>query len=155
MLINGINILGGFIIGIAMRGMTFQDALSSYTILTIGDGLVSQIPALIISIAAGLVVTRSAAGTSLDLQIKTQLLGNPRVLGTVSGVVILFSIIPGMPTIPFLIIGIVLGVSSYIKNKKPVIDEIENVEEMLKKKQKKTLKNIYKLTLLKLKLVMV
>lgn len=129
LLINGINILGGFIIGIAMRGMTFQDALTNYTMLTIGDGLVSQIPALIISIAAGLVVTRSAAGTALDFQIKTQLLGNPRVLGTVSGVVVLFSIIPGMPTIPFLIIGIVLGVSSYVKHKKPEVDETEVVEE--------------------------
>ncbi len=129
LLINGINILGGFVIGIAMRGMTFQDALSNYTMLTIGDGLVSQIPALIISIAAGLVVTRSAAGTALDFQIKSQLLANPRVLGTVSGVVILFSLIPGMPTIPFLIIGVVLGVSSYMKKKKPDVDEVETVEE--------------------------
>jgi len=130
LLINGINIIAGFIIGIAMRGMSFEDALSNYTMLTIGDGLVSQIPALVISIAAGLVVTRSAAGTALDVQIKTQLLANPRVLGTVSGVVLLFSIIPGMPTIPFLIIGVLLGVSSYIKSKKPVIDESEKVEEV-------------------------
>ncbi len=129
LMINGINIIGGFIIGIAMRGMSFSDALSNYTMLTIGDGLVSQIPALIISIAAGMVVTRSAAGTALDLQLKTQLLGNPRVLGTVSGVVILFSFIPGMPTIPFLIIGIVLGVSAYLKNKAPIEEEVEAVEE--------------------------
>jgi len=129
LLINGINIIAGFIIGIAMRGMTFTDALSNYTMLTIGDGLVSQIPALIISISAGLVVTRSAAGTPLDVQIKSQLLNNPRVLGTVSGVVILFSFIPGMPTIPFLIIGIVLGVSTYFKNKKGTDDIVESIEE--------------------------
>jgi flagellar biosynthesis protein FlhA len=127
LMINGINIIGGFIIGIAMRGMSFTDALSNYTMLTIGDGLVSQIPALIISIAAGMVVTRSSGGTSLDAQIKFQLLGNPRVLGTVSGVVIVFSFIPGMPTVPFLLIGIVLGVASYLKNKKPV--EVEETEE--------------------------
>jgi len=129
LLINGINIIAGFIIGIAMRGMTFSDALSNYTMLTIGDGLVSQIPALIISIAAGLVVTRSAAGTALDVQIKSQLLNNPRVLGTVSGVVILFSFIPGMPTIPFLIIGVVLGISTYFKNKKGNEEVVESVEE--------------------------
>jgi len=133
LLINGINIVGGFIIGIAMRGMSFSDALSNYTILTIGDGLVSQIPALIISIAAGMVVTRSAAGTALDTQLKSQLFANPRVLGTVSGVAILFSFVPGMPTIPFLFIGIVLGVVSYTKNKKPpeeeVVEEVETEEE--------------------------
>ncbi len=129
LLINGINIIGGFIIGIAQLGMSFADALGTYTVLTIGDGLVSQIPALIISISAGLVVTRSAAGTALDTQIKTQLLANPRVLGTVSGVVILFSFIPGMPTIPFLLIGVVLGVSSYIKYKKPDEEEVEQEAE--------------------------
>ncbi|MDA3860676.1 MAG: flagellar biosynthesis protein FlhA [Melioribacteraceae bacterium] len=129
LLINGINILGGFIIGIAMRGMSFTDALSNYTMLTIGDGLVSQIPALVISIAAGMVVTRSAAGTALDYQIKSQLLNNPRVLGTVSGVVILFALIPGMPTLPFLIIGVALGVGAFVKVKKPDEDEVEAVEE--------------------------
>lgn len=129
LLINGINIIGGFVIGIAQRGMSFADALGSYTVLTIGDGLVSQIPALVIAISAGLVVTRSAAGKALDSQIKTQLLGNPRVLGTVSGVVVLFSFIPGMPTIPFLIIGIVLGVSSYLKYKKPDVEDEEDVAE--------------------------
>ncbi len=129
LLINGINILGGFIIGIAQLGMTFSDSLGTYTVLTIGDGLVSQIPALIISIAAGMVVTRSAAGTALDFQIKSQLLNNPRVLGTVSGVVVLFAFIPGMPTIPFLIIGVVLGVSSYLKSNKPAEEEVEATEE--------------------------
>ena len=129
LLINGINILGGFIIGIAQLGMTFSDSIGTYTVLTIGDGLVSQIPALIISIAAGMVVTRSAAGTALDFQIKTQLLNNPRVLATVAGVAILFSFIPGMPTIPFLIIGVVLGVSSYLKSHKPEEVEAEVAEE--------------------------
>ncbi len=129
LMINGINIIGGFVIGIAQLGMSFGDALGTYTVLTIGDGLVSQIPALIISISAGLVVTRSAAGTALDTQIKTQLLSNPRVLGTVSGVVVMFSFIPGMPTIPFLVIGVTLGVSSYLKYKKPDEEEEEQVAE--------------------------
>ncbi len=117
LVINGINILGGFIIGVLQRGLSFSDALQTYTILTIGDGLVSQVPALIIATAAGFVVTRSAAGTALDFQMKTQLFANPRVLGTVSGAIFLFALIPGMPTIPFLIISVVLGVSSYVSKK--------------------------------------
>jgi len=122
LIINGINILGGFIIGVAQRGMSFTDALQTYTILTIGDGLVSQIPALMISTAAGLVVTRSAAGTALDIQMKTQLFSNPRVLATVSGAIFLFAFIPGMPAIPFLLISGALGTASYMtkKNKQTV-----------------------------------
>ncbi len=118
LLINGINIIGGFIIGVAQRGLSFTDALKTYTILTIGDGLVSQIPALLIATAAGLVVTRSAAGTALDIQMKKQLLSNPRVLGTVAASVSLFAMIPGMPTIPFLFLGISLGAGSFISRKR-------------------------------------
>lgn len=118
LLINGINILGGFIIGIAEKGMSFQDALKSYTILTIGDGLVSQVPALLIATAAGLVVTRSASGSSLDSQMKLQLLSNPRVLSTVGGAIFLFAFVPGMPTIPFVLLGLILGTTSFVTNQK-------------------------------------
>ena len=127
LLINGINIIGGFIIGVAQKGMSFTDALHNYTILTIGDGLVSQIPALVIATAAGLVVTRSAAGTALDIQMKTQLLKNPRVLATVSGAIMLFALVPGMPTIPFILLSVSLGVGSYLTKKK--INEIPVAEE--------------------------
>ncbi len=118
LMINAINIIGGFIIGVAGKGMSFTDALQNYTILTIGDGLVSQIPALLIATAAGLVVTRSAAGTALDVQMKSQLLSNPRVLGTVSGTMILFALVPGMPAIPFILLGSGLGVAAYTISKK-------------------------------------
>lgn len=123
LLINGINIIGGFIIGVAQKGMSFTEALQHYTILTIGDGLVSQIPALLISTAAGMVVTRSASSSSLDYQMKAQLFSNPRVLGTVSATVFLFALMPGMPAIPFIIFGLVLGTSSYMvrKGKKEVL----------------------------------
>ncbi len=120
LLINAINIVGGFIIGVAGKGMSFTDALQNYTILTIGDGLVSQIPALLIATAAGLVVTRSSSGTSLDLQMRKQLLSNPRVLGTVAGAISLFAFIPGMPFLPFIIIGIIIGTSAYFSSKKKV-----------------------------------
>jgi len=117
LIISVINIVGGFIIGIGQRDLSIIEALQQYTILTIGDGLVSQIPALLISTAAGMVVTRSAAGTPLDTQIKSQLLANPRVLAIVSATVIMFSFLPGMPTIPFVFIGSVLAVTSFFKNK--------------------------------------
>lgn len=126
LVINGINILGGFIIGVAQKGMTFTDALQNYTILTIGDGLVSQIPALIISTAAGLVVTRSASGTALDMQMRTQLFSNPRVLGTVSGASFMFAFIPGMPTFPFMFLSLALGAISYfVKKNKQILPPTE------------------------------
>lgn len=117
LIINVVNIIGGFIIGVAQKGMPFTDALKNYTVLTIGDGLVSQIPALIIATSAGLVVTRSSSGGALDFEMKTQLLSNPRVLGTVAGMVVLFAFIPGMPFLPFMIIGAVLGAGSYFSSK--------------------------------------
>lgn len=116
-LINIINIIGGFIIGVVQKGMLFTDALQTYTMLTIGDGLVSQIPALIIATSAGMVVTRSASGTSLDSQMKTQLLSNPRVLGIVSGVIMLLAFVPGMPMVPFMLISIGTGVGSFFTKK--------------------------------------
>ncbi|GJQ63637.1 MAG: flagellar biosynthesis protein FlhA [Melioribacteraceae bacterium] len=118
LLINGINIIGGFVIGVAQKGMDMSEALQTYTILTIGDGLVSQIPALIIATASGLVVTRSASGMALDLQIKSQLFSNPKVLGTVSGVIFLFAMVPGMPTVPFMILAGALGGGAFYSNKR-------------------------------------
>ena len=117
LLINLINIIGGLIIGVAIKGMPITEALKTYTILTIGDGLVSQIPALIIAVSAGMVVTRSAAGKSLDLQLKGQLFSNYRVLATVAGIIFLVAFIPGMPMIPFFIVSAVLASGSYFKMK--------------------------------------
>ncbi len=122
LLINFINIFGGMIIGIAQRGMSFTDAVQHYTILTIGDGLVSQVPALLIATAAGMVVTRSAGGEGMDTQMKTQLFSNPRALGTVSGAVFVFALIPGMPTLPFLFLSLSMGGVAYVlKNQKKLI----------------------------------
>ncbi len=125
LLINFINIIAGMIIGIAQKGMTFTDAIQNYTILTIGDGLVSQIPALLIATAAGMVVTRSGEGKALEKQMQAQLFSNPRVLGTVSGATFLIGLIPGMPTVLFLIISGTLGTTSYFMRKKQKIDELE------------------------------
>jgi flagellar biosynthesis protein FlhA len=118
LLINAINIIGGLIIGMAQRDLSLADALQTYTILTIGDGLVSQVPALLIATSAGLVITRNTSGSALDMQIKAQLFGNPKVLATVAVIMLLFSIIPGMPTIPFVILSFGLGAGSYFTKKR-------------------------------------
>lgn len=128
LLINAINIIGGFLIGIGQRGLTISEALQSYTILTIGDGLVSQIPALLISTAAGLVVTRSAAGTALDIQLKTQLFSNPRVLAIAATSILLFSLLPGMPMFPFIILSSLLGVTSFARRKQAA-DKLSKSEQ--------------------------
>ncbi len=114
LLINAVNIIGGFIIGVAQRGMTFTDALQNYTLLTVGDGLVSQIPALITATAAGMIVTRSASGNALDKEMRTQLLGKPKALLIVSGALGLFAIVPGLPTIPFLILSGLTGSVGFV-----------------------------------------
>jgi len=139
LLINVINIVGGIIIGVAQRGMSITDALQTYTILTVGDGLVTQVPALLIATSAGIVVTRSGGGDTLDLQMRSQLFSNPRVLGTVSSAVGLFAIVPGMPTIPFLLLSALLGITAFVVNKRkkaqaltdkiPEAIQVEPVEE--------------------------
>lgn len=117
LIITAINIVGGFIIGIGQKGLPVVEALQKYTILTIGDGLVAQIPALLISTAAGFVVTRDASGVSLDSKFKMQLLSNHKVLAIVSLAAIIFGLLPGMPAIPFIILGVSLALSSFLKRK--------------------------------------
>jgi flagellar biosynthesis protein FlhA len=104
-----INIIGGIIIGVLQMGMPFQEALRTYTILTIGDGLVAQIPALIISSAAGIVVTQSAADKSLGKQLSEQLSFQPMALLSAALIIFVFGLIPGMPHIAFLSMACVMG----------------------------------------------
>ncbi len=134
LIINAINIVGGLVIGVVQLGMPIKDALQTYTILTIGDGLVSQIPALIISVSAGMVVTKNAEGDTMDKQMRLQLFNNPRVLGVVAGAILLFSMIPGMPTIPFMFLGITAGVATFFvskrKQEEAIQEEIVEEEEV-------------------------
>lgn len=118
LLINGINIIGGIVIGTVQGGMSISDALQNYTILTIGDGLVSQVPALLIATSAGMVVTKSNAGGSMDSMMRLQLFSNPRVLITVTAAILLMGFMPGMPTVAFLFLGFGLGAVTYVINKK-------------------------------------
>lgn len=104
-----INIVGGFTVGMLQRDLSALQAIQTYTLLTIGEGLVNQIPALLISTATGIVVTRAASDVDLGHDIVGQLLTNPRVFYVVSGVLICMAIVPGLPGVPFLILSLVMA----------------------------------------------
>jgi flagellar biosynthesis protein FlhA len=108
-----INLVGGFVIGMAQKGMQFNDALLTYSLLTIGDGLVTLIPALLLSTATGILVTRSASEDSLGLDLTKQLLAFPRLFYLVAGLIGFFGIIPGMPKLPFFIVGGLVALLGY------------------------------------------
>ncbi len=104
-LITLINVLGGFAIGVAQKDLSIADSLQRYTLLSIGDGLVSQIPALITSLAAGMLVTRAAAKDSLGKELGRQLTAHPKALYMLSGLLGVMAIVPGLPMLPFLLLG--------------------------------------------------
>lgn len=138
-----VNIVGGFIIGIVQGHMTFAQSAATYTILTVGDGLVSQIPALVISTATGLIVTRAGGKESgLSKDIEDEMFGNPKVLGVVSGLLLVLGLVPGLPKIPFFAISLLVGFMSFWKmqdgNKKKEEDaKIQEAESLQAKKTKK------------------
>lgn len=118
LIILAVCLLGGFFVGVMQKGMAVEEAARLYSLLSVGDGLVSQIPALIVSTAAGMVVTRSASGGELGLEIIKQLLWNPRALGVVAAILALFVFIPGFPAVPFLLAALAAGgVAYYIANR--------------------------------------
>jgi flagellar biosynthesis protein FlhA len=108
-LITAVNIVGGLCIGILQLKLDLADALATYTILTIGDGLVTQIPALIVSTAAGIVVTRAASETELATAVRTQFAGHHRALTIVAGVLLVLGLMPGLPGAPFLLMAAITG----------------------------------------------
>ncbi|WP_034764139.1 flagellar biosynthesis protein FlhA [Chrysiogenes arsenatis] len=113
-IITVVNIVGGLIIGMAQGGMSFSDAAEVYTILTVGDGLVGQIPALIVSTAVGMVVTRAASESNLGEDIVQQIVINPKALWVAAVIIFLFGVVPGMPTLPFLILAALIGFLAYM-----------------------------------------
>ncbi len=100
-----INVIGGMIIGIAQQGLPFIEAARSYTLLTVGDGLVTQVPALIVSTAAGLLVSKAGVSGAADKALMKQLSGYPQALGMSAAVMIILAALPGIPMIPFLLLG--------------------------------------------------
>ena len=113
-----INVIGGMIIGIAQQGLSFSDAAHSYTILTVGDGLVTQIPALIVSTSAGLLVSKAGVAGAADKALLKQLSGYPQALGMSGAVMVVMALLPGIPMLPFMFLGGGAGALAYIIDKR-------------------------------------
>ena len=118
-----INLFGGTIIGAAQHGMSLADAGRTYALLTIGDGLVAQIPALLLSVAVAILVTRVSRPHDMSQQIMSQVLGQPKALGVTSGILTLLGIIPGMPNLVFLGMAAVCAVSAYFVSKRKAAEK--------------------------------
>ena len=117
MIITCINLLGGVVIGVFQRGEPAVDALAAYALFTVGDGLVSQIPALLVATATGIIITRASSDSSLGHEISDQLLTNPRVLGIGAGLLGFLALVPGLPKFSFLLLSAIFGVIAYITDK--------------------------------------
>lgn len=118
-----VNILGGLVVGMVIQGIPFVQALQTYTRLTVGDGLVTQVPALVISTAAAMIVTRTTSEENLGVDFSDQLTRYPRALGVSAVMLAAFGLVPGMPTVPFLAVAALLGYVAYTTGQTRVEDE--------------------------------
>lgn len=116
-IITAINIIAGFLIGVLQHGMELQRALQTYTVLTIGDGLVTVIPALMISVSGGLIVTRASSDSQIGEEVARQIFSNPKPLLLASGVLFVMAIFPGLPTVPFLVLSGATGYAGWRQKK--------------------------------------
>lgn len=111
--ITGINIAGGFAIGVFQKGMPVVEAAKTYTILTVGDGLVAQVPALLVSTAAGIVVTRTGSANDMGKEIARQVVVNPKALATAAAILAVLGVVPGLPHLPILLMATAAGGLAY------------------------------------------
>jgi flagellar biosynthesis protein FlhA len=118
-LITAINIIAGFLIGVLQQGVPFQEALKTYTVLTVGDGLVTMIPSLLVSVAGGMVVTRASSDRSLSTDLGAQLFNSSRPLWIASGVMTMLALIPGLPKLSFILMALIMGVLAYRSKSAP------------------------------------
>ncbi|MDI6604128.1 MAG: flagellar biosynthesis protein FlhA [Thermoanaerobacteraceae bacterium] len=140
-----INILAGLVIGITMKGMDITQAVNTYTILTVGDGLVSQIPALLISTATGIIVTRSVSESNIGTEILKQLFREPQILKITAVLLFIMAFIPMLPAIPLLLIGSLFGYLGYINDKKIIPEEDEKTENIKELEEIRDPKKVYDL----------
>jgi len=126
-----INVIGGMVIGILQQNLTFADAAHAYTLLSVGDGLVTQIPALIVSIAAGLLVSKAGVSGAADKALLSQFSGYPKALGMSSAVMLVMALLPGIPMLPFLALGGGTGALAYLidrRNKEAAAAEAKTAD---------------------------
>jgi flagellar biosynthesis protein FlhA len=121
-LITGVNIIAGLIIGVGMHGVPLETALQTYTILTVGEGLVTAIPALLVSMAGGLITTRAASESNLGEEVAVQLLARSRPLAVAAGVLVALAMIPGLPKVSFLFVALVLGGAAWANRRELAAD---------------------------------
>ncbi len=119
LLITFINFIAGIIIGVAQNDLSFEEAVHTYTTLTVGDGLVTQVPALIVSTAAGILITKSGATGSAEKAVLNQLTRSPTPLGITSGFMLLLAAVPGVPALPFVVLGSISGYLAWYMLKNP------------------------------------
>ncbi|MDD4975090.1 MAG: flagellar biosynthesis protein FlhA [Bacteriovorax sp.] len=152
-LITGINIIGGIIIGVAQNGMDIGKAAETFTLLTVGDGLVTQIPALIISTAAGILVTRNTNDDNIGTQVSKQFKVHPKAIYIAGAVLIFFGLIPGLPKLPFFMMGGMLGFAAYKieqNNTKDEMAEKQKSVEVTKKSNPQNLEELLNMELVEL-----
>ncbi|GBR09785.1 flagellar biosynthesis protein FlhA [Asaia siamensis] len=153
LIITAINIVGGLAIGVLRHGMPIGDAASTFTTLTVGDGLVSQIPALLVSTASGIVVTKGGTAGSADVTLVRQLGGNPKPMAMAAVLSGCFALMPGLPALPFLAISGLAGAAAWWRWKVPVQDPSEdNVTENAPPPSATPISEVLKLDLLRLEL---
>ena len=128
-LITAINIVGGIIIGVLQQGLPVAEAAGVYTLLTVGDGLVAQIPALVISTAAGIVVSNVNSGTGLSESIGRQFVLNPKPILIASAILFIFGLIPGLPHVAFLVLSVATGAVGYLVYKNAVARDAQEVSD--------------------------
>jgi len=153
-----INVIGGVIVGILNMDLGAMDALKKFCLLTIGDGLVSQIPALLISTAAGILVTRSASDNNLGKEMSKQLTAFPKVIGITSFILLMLGLVPSLPNIPFLILSASTGFFAYMlkeeekkDTKKKVLEEEKADGESLKK-EPENIMNLFQVDMLEIEI---
>jgi flagellar biosynthesis protein FlhA len=145
-LITVLNVIGGLSIGVLQHGMAVNEAARVYTLLTIGDGLVAQIPSLVLSTAAGIIVTRVSASQEMSAQLVTQLFSNPRVLAVTAGIIGVMGLIPGMPNVPFLLFASLTGGGAYLLMHQQREQARKEVEEAREEQQPKSSTELKELT---------
>jgi len=137
-----VNIVGGIVIGTFQHGMSIQDAAEVFTLLTVGDGLVSQVPALIISTAAGIIVTRTASGKDLGGEFSKQLFSNPKAIAVGGVVMAILGTFRGLPTIPFFMIATCMGIGAFMIQRSNQMVESKKLEDIQREKLKPKTENL-------------